>query len=326
MAAAARKRKTASRPWPPCASSAPPPPWCKAGTTRPTPPSRPKCPPRTAGAATKPPACKAGCSSYDPVATSSGATRPRPSSPPPACKRRSKPATRAGWDAAPCAPCARAPGPRSPSPPSTRWTSSARPRVTRTSSSRRCTPWASTTCPKTSATPLPARWAMRSLPVEWGAEVTVAALDAATDTQALRERAARTGYACQFQALRRKVPWRAVLLDDTGSPPAPPAHRPGAANRHRRRPPRPDQPTRRRRALHRPPGPHQGQVPLAGQPLCAPARQQRPQLLGARRAARRHGRRRPPVHPPHRARGAGGLSGQRHRPPGGHRQPLQRPG
>jgi type VI secretion system VgrG family protein len=45
--------------------------------------------------------------------------------------------------------------------------------------------------------------------------------DLAIDTQALRERAARTGYACQFQALRRKVPWRAVLLDDTGSRPRP---------------------------------------------------------------------------------------------------------
>ena len=45
--------------------------------------------------------------------------------------------------------------------------------------------------------------------------------DLAIDTQALRERAARTGYACQFQALRRKVPWRPVLLDDTGSRPRP---------------------------------------------------------------------------------------------------------
>ncbi|MGE0113165.1 type VI secretion system Vgr family protein, partial [Aquabacterium sp.] len=45
--------------------------------------------------------------------------------------------------------------------------------------------------------------------------------DIAIDTQALRERAARTGYACQFQALRRKVPWRPVLLDDTGARPRP---------------------------------------------------------------------------------------------------------
>ena len=34
--------------------------------------------------------------------------------------------------------------------------------------------------------------------------------DLAIDTQALRERAEHTGYACQFQALRRKVPWRAT--------------------------------------------------------------------------------------------------------------------
>jgi type VI secretion system secreted protein VgrG len=66
------------------------------------------------------------------------------------------------------------------------------------------------------------------LPAEWGAEVafdtvtgTGADTDADADTQALRERAARTGFACQFQALRRKVPWRAVLLDDTGSRPRP---------------------------------------------------------------------------------------------------------
>ena len=46
-------------------------------------------------------------------------------------------------------------------------------------------------------------------------------IDVATDTQALREGAARTGYACQFEALRRKVPWRPVLLDDTGARPRP---------------------------------------------------------------------------------------------------------
>jgi type VI secretion system secreted protein VgrG len=62
------------------------------------------------------------------------------------------------------------------------------------------------------------------LPVELGAQAasesgtgTDAATDAALDTQALRERAALTGFACQFQALRRKVPWRPVLLDDTGA-------------------------------------------------------------------------------------------------------------
>ena len=62
------------------------------------------------------------------------------------------------------------------------------------------------------------------LPAEWGAEVafdTVTGTCAVTDTQALRERAARTGYACQFRALRRKVPWRPVLLDDTGARPRP---------------------------------------------------------------------------------------------------------
>jgi type VI secretion system secreted protein VgrG len=62
------------------------------------------------------------------------------------------------------------------------------------------------------------------LPAEWGAEVafdTVTGTGADTDTQALRERAARTGYACQFRALRRKVPWRPVLLDDTGARPRP---------------------------------------------------------------------------------------------------------
>ncbi|TXH92693.1 MAG: type VI secretion system tip protein VgrG [Pseudomonas sp.] len=65
------------------------------------------------------------------------------------------------------------------------------------------------------------------LPATLGAEVTAHALDTdastdtAADTQALRERAERTGYACQFQTLRRKVPWRPVLLDDTGVRPRP---------------------------------------------------------------------------------------------------------
>jgi len=45
--------------------------------------------------------------------------------------------------------------------------------------------------------------------------------EAVADTDALRERAQRTGYACQFEALRRKVPWRPVLLDDTGARPRP---------------------------------------------------------------------------------------------------------
>jgi type VI secretion system secreted protein VgrG len=43
----------------------------------------------------------------------------------------------------------------------------------------------------------------------------------AVDTQALQRQAAQTGYACQFQALRRNVPWRAVLLDGTGLRPRP---------------------------------------------------------------------------------------------------------
>ena len=43
----------------------------------------------------------------------------------------------------------------------------------------------------------------------------------AVDTQALQQLAAQTGYACQFQALRRNVPWRAVLMDDTGLRPRP---------------------------------------------------------------------------------------------------------
>jgi len=41
------------------------------------------------------------------------------------------------------------------------------------------------------------------------------------DTAALNKQAAQTGYACQFQALRRSVPWRPVLLDGTGLRPRP---------------------------------------------------------------------------------------------------------
>lgn len=41
------------------------------------------------------------------------------------------------------------------------------------------------------------------------------------DTEALHERAAATGFACAFEALRRSVPWRPVLLDDTGLRPRP---------------------------------------------------------------------------------------------------------
>ncbi|WP_294636438.1 type VI secretion system Vgr family protein [uncultured Aquabacterium sp.] len=43
----------------------------------------------------------------------------------------------------------------------------------------------------------------------------------AADTTALRERAAATGFACAFEALRRNVPWRPVLMDDTGLRPRP---------------------------------------------------------------------------------------------------------
>ncbi len=43
----------------------------------------------------------------------------------------------------------------------------------------------------------------------------------AVDTQVLQQQAAQTGFACQFQALRRNVPWRAVLLDGTGLRPRP---------------------------------------------------------------------------------------------------------
>ncbi|MBA4111536.1 MAG: hypothetical protein C0487_18295 [Leptothrix sp. (in: Bacteria)] len=45
--------------------------------------------------------------------------------------------------------------------------------------------------------------------------------DALIDTQQLQQQAAQTGFACQFQALRRSVPWRAVLLDGTGLRPRP---------------------------------------------------------------------------------------------------------
>lgn len=43
----------------------------------------------------------------------------------------------------------------------------------------------------------------------------------AIDERDLYHRAATTGYACQFQALRRSVPWRTVLMDDTGLRPRP---------------------------------------------------------------------------------------------------------
>jgi type VI secretion system secreted protein VgrG len=43
----------------------------------------------------------------------------------------------------------------------------------------------------------------------------------AVDTRALQQQATQTGFACQFQALRRNVPWRAVLMDGTGLRPRP---------------------------------------------------------------------------------------------------------
>lgn len=41
------------------------------------------------------------------------------------------------------------------------------------------------------------------------------------DMHSLQQQAAQTGFACQFHALRRDVPWRAVLLDGTGLRPRP---------------------------------------------------------------------------------------------------------
>ncbi|MBI5926704.1 MAG: type VI secretion system tip protein VgrG [Aquabacterium sp.] len=41
------------------------------------------------------------------------------------------------------------------------------------------------------------------------------------DRAALHQQAGQSGFACQFQALRRNVPWRAVLMDDTGLRPRP---------------------------------------------------------------------------------------------------------
>lgn len=41
------------------------------------------------------------------------------------------------------------------------------------------------------------------------------------DEEGLQQSAALAGFACQFQALRRSIPWRPVLLDDTGLRPRP---------------------------------------------------------------------------------------------------------
>lgn len=59
------------------------------------------------------------------------------------------------------------------------------------------------------------------VPENMQASSTAEVGQAVADTDALRERAQRTGYACQFEALRRKVLWRPVLLDDTGARPRP---------------------------------------------------------------------------------------------------------
>lgn len=45
--------------------------------------------------------------------------------------------------------------------------------------------------------------------------------DLQRDTAALVKQAEHTGHACQFQALRRNVPWRPVLMDETGQRPRP---------------------------------------------------------------------------------------------------------
>jgi type VI secretion system secreted protein VgrG len=145
------------------------------------------------------------------------------------------------------------------------------------------------------------------------------------DTDGLIEQAQNSGHANLFKAIRRSVPWRAVLMDQTGLRPRP---RPTALGPQTAIVVGPDgstQPQGADELYTDQPGPRQSQVPLAGQPVCAPTRQQRPQLLAARHAAigrRRHGPRAPAPHWPG---SAGGLSGQRHRPTGGDCQPVQRP-
>ena len=60
------------------------------------------------------------------------------------------------------------------------------------------------------------RWPLIERPLGFEPEVT-----GALNTEPLHDHADRTGFACQFQAVRRDVPWRAVLLDDTGLRPRP---------------------------------------------------------------------------------------------------------
>ncbi|MFN4267143.1 MAG: hypothetical protein ACK4F8_15505, partial [Aquabacterium sp.] len=41
------------------------------------------------------------------------------------------------------------------------------------------------------------------------------------DTASLQTKAVQSGFANQFEAIRRNVPWRTVLMDDTGLRPRP---------------------------------------------------------------------------------------------------------
>ncbi|MDO9238152.1 MAG: type VI secretion system Vgr family protein [Aquabacterium sp.] len=52
-------------------------------------------------------------------------------------------------------------------------------------------------------------------------ELSVSVDQMPVDTQALQKQATQSGFACQFQAVRREVPWRAILLDGTGLRPRP---------------------------------------------------------------------------------------------------------
>ena len=60
------------------------------------------------------------------------------------------------------------------------------------------------------------RWPLIDRPAGFEPEVT-----GALNTEPLHEHADRTGFACQFQAVRRDVPWHPVLMDDTGLRPRP---------------------------------------------------------------------------------------------------------
>lgn len=59
------------------------------------------------------------------------------------------------------------------------------------------------------------------LPALPAANMTEAGRPSSADLQPLIAQARATGYACAFQALRRSVPWRPVLLDGTGLRPRP---------------------------------------------------------------------------------------------------------